>query len=130
MLALRARARRAPGPALRAHAVKLHLVARDDEAELLSDVLLQPFDGVVRELDDPAAPLADQVVVMVLILDVLEARFAVVKVAFGSEPALPEQPDGAVHGGVAYPRVHALHLAVELLDADVAVVREEHARDV
>ena len=48
-------------------------------------VLLQLLDRVVGELDDPSAALADQVIVMVLVLDVLEPRLAVVEMALGSE---------------------------------------------
>src|SRR5262249_11043777 len=77
----------------------------------------------------PAA-LADDVVVMRLALDGLVARLSVVEVALRREAALLEELQRAVDGGVADPRVHATDGVVELLDREVLLGAEEHARDV
>src|SRR5579864_2368573 len=60
----------APGLAItsfaarRADAVELHAMAADDEAEEAPDPLLQPLELLARELDDLAAALAEDVIVV------------------------------------------------------------------
>src|SRR2546425_5353551 len=118
-------------PALGADAVELHAVAPHHEAEEATDAVLEALQLLARELDDLAAALADDVVVVLaLALDRLEARLAVVEVALGSEPDLLEQLERAVDGGVADAGVHLLDRRVELLDGEVPRGAEEHARDV
>ena len=60
----------------------------------------------------------------------LVARLAVVEVALVGQPALLEQLERAVDGGVADARVHLLHRGVQLLDRQVLAGAEEHLRDV
>src|SRR6266516_1807340 len=117
--------------ALGADAVELHPVAPHHEAEEATDAVLEALQLLARELDDLAATLADDVVVVLaLALDRLEARLTVVEVALGSEPDLLEQLERAVDGGVADAWVHLLDRRVELLDGEVPRGAEEHARDV
>ena len=79
----------APFPALRADPVQLYAVAPHDKAEKTSDAFLQPLELLARELDDLPAALADDVVVLLLIvLHRLVARLPIVEVALGGEPAL------------------------------------------
>ena len=106
-------------------------MAPNHEAEEATDAVLEALQLLARELDDLAAALADDVVVVLaLALDRLEARLAVVEVALGSEPDLLEQLERAVDGGVADAWVHLLDRRVELLDGEVPRGAEEHARDV
>src|SRR5437867_7041599 len=126
-------ARPAPAalPARRADAVELHPVAADDEAEEAADALLQALELLAGELHDLAAALADDVVVVLLIvLHRLVTRLPVVEVALGGQAALLEQLEGAVHGRVPDARVHAPDGGVELLDGEVALGAEEDAGDV
>src|SRR5437879_2544878 len=117
--------------ALGADAIELHAVAPHHEAEEATDAVLEALQLLARELDDLAAALADDVVVVLALpLDRLEARLAVVEVALGSEPDLFEQLERAVDGGVADAGVHLLDRRVELLDGEVPRGAEEHARDV
>ena len=64
-------------------------MAPDDEAEEAPDPILQTLELLARELDDLPAALADDVVVLLLIvLHRLVARLPIVEVALGGEPAL------------------------------------------
>ena len=69
-------------------AVQLEPVSLDGEAILGGDFFLQPFNLAVFELDDLAAVLADQVIV-VLLLGALVPRLAIAEVALGRDPAPP-----------------------------------------
>src|SRR5207247_5250710 len=116
--------------ALGADAVALHAVAPHHEAEEATDAVLEALQLLARELDDLAAALADDVVVVLaLALDRLEARLAVVEVALGSEPDLLEQLECAVDGGVADAWVHLLDRRGELLGGGVPRGAEAPARD-
>src|SRR5207249_7422755 len=114
-------------PTLATDAVELEAVARDHGTELLGDALVERGDLEARELHDPRAALADEVVVGALsTVCFLEPRFAIVEVAFGRQAALLQQAERAIDGGVADPRVDLFHLGVELFDADVAVGGRKH----
>src|SRR5438128_8827536 len=121
----------APFPALRADPVQLYPVAPHDKAEKTSDAFLQPLELLARELDDLPAALADDVIVLLLIvLHRLVARLPIVEVALGREPALLQQLEGAVHGRVSDTRIHAPHGCVELFHREMPLGAEEDARDV
>src|SRR5581483_11998870 len=117
------------GKALRAGAVEFHLVAAESCAELAGDSLLEAFDVVVLELDDLAAALADEMIVMV-IGNGFVASLAVVEVAFLEQVAFAKQPQGPVDGRVADVGVAFLDLGVKLLGADMAADFEEHPRNI
>src|SRR5215470_9859050 len=118
-------------PTLGADAVELHTVAADDEAEKAPDPLLQALELLARELDDLAAALADDVVVMLgLLLDRLVAGLAIVEVPLGGETTLLHQLERPVDGRVPHPRVHLPDRLVELLDREMPLRGEEHLRDV
>src|SRR5256712_353924 len=88
--------------ALGADAVELHAVAPHHEAEEATDAVLEALQLLARELDDLAAALADDVVVVLaLALDRLEARLAGVGVALRREPGPPAPLERAVDGGAA-----------------------------
>src|SRR5206468_5963830 len=124
--ALAARVAPAAFPALRADAVELHPVAPDHEAEEAPDALLQALELLARELDDLAAALADDVVVVLLVvLHRLVARLPVVEVSLRGEAALLEELERAIHGGVADAWIHALDRGVELLDGEVPLGAEK-----
>src|SRR2546422_3758225 len=117
--------------ALGADAVELHAVASHHEAEEAPDAVLEALQLLARELDDLAAALADDVVVVLALgLDRLEARLAVVEVTLGGEPDLLEQLERAVDGGVADSRVHLLDRRVELLDREVPRSPEKNTGNV
>src|SRR5438552_2216288 len=80
---------------------------------------------LARELDDLPAALADDVVVLLLIvLHRLVARLPIVEVALGREPALLQQLEGAVHGRVSDTRIHAPHGCVELFHGQMPLGAE------
>src|ERR1700726_2711418 len=99
------------------------------DAEFARHGLLEPLDRFVFEFDDPAAALADEVVVMMFAGDFV-ARLTFVEVALVDQVAFLEQAQRAVDGGIADVRIDLLDLSVEFLGTDMAVEREEDARDV
>src|SRR5262249_51301176 len=112
-----------------AEAVQLHLVRGDLEPVLARHLVLQRLDAVVLELDDGAAPGADQVVVVVPADRRLVARLPVAEVARVGEPALVEQLHRPVHRGHRDPGILLAHLRPELLHRLVAAEREEGVDD-
>ena len=70
-----------------------------EAAEPHRDALLQALDLVVLELEDQAALGADQVIVV--IADDLEPRLAVPELALDRQPALDQELERPVDGGVA-----------------------------
>src|ERR1700730_7197702 len=99
------------------------------DAEFARDGLLEPLDRFVLEFDDPAAALADEMVVMMLTGDFV-ARLAFVEVPLIDQVAFLQQAQRTVDGSVADVRIDLLALSVEFLGTDMAVEREEDARDV
>src|SRR5207249_2716636 len=80
------------------------------------------------ELDDLAAALADDVVmVLLIVLHRLVPCLPVVEVALRGQAALLEQLEGAVHRRVPDARIHAPDGGVELLDGEVALGAEDGA---
>src|SRR5690606_30947210 len=104
-------------------------------AELVGEDLLQPLDAVVVKLDDLAAVVADQMIVVIVgaLVRELVAGLSVAEVALGGDAALREELEGAVDGGVADLRLLLTHAGEELLDRDVlwrlAGALEERLRD-
>ena len=95
------------------------------------DALLLVFQLLAVELDDLAAALADDVVVVLRpLLAGLVARLAVVEAPLVREPGLLQELERTVDGGVADARIHLTHRGVQLLDRAMAALGEEHARDV
>src|SRR5690606_11938755 len=110
---------------LGAHAVELELVAHEVEAEAARDLILKPLDLVVGELEHVIALDADQVVVVLGVAGGLVDRLALAEATLGREPALGQQLEGAVDGGVADPRVLLTGEGEQLLDREVAFGREK-----
>src|SRR5207244_2944831 len=118
-------------PALGADAVELNTVAADDKAEEPLDPLLQTLELLARELDDLAAALADDVIVVLgLFLHRLVARLTGFEVALGGEAARLQQLERPIDGRVPDPRVHLPDRGVELFDREVSFGAEEDLRDV
>ncbi len=99
------------------------------KAGTLRHLALQRFDALFFEFHDRATLGADQVVVVVA-FGALVASLPVEEVALDGQAALGEQLHGSVNGGVPNARVDALDGVVQLLDADVALARKKHLRDV
>src|SRR5215469_13788496 len=118
-----------PGAAVRADSVQFHLVAGQRHAQVARDDVLHALDRRVLELDDLAAALADEVIVMAL-ADGFVARLTLVEMALVQQLAFLEQAQRAVDRRVADVRVDLLDLGVKFFGADVMAVLEEHARDV
>src|SRR5206468_8272426 len=92
--------------AVRADAVELHPVPAHDETEKARDPLLLALELLAVELDDLAAALADDVVVVLRrLLTGLIACLAVLEVALGGEPALLEQLERPIDGRIPHPRI-------------------------
>ena len=64
----------------------LHLVPGDDDPSFCATCSCRRSIVVVRELDDTTAALADQMIVVMLVLGVLEARLAVVEGRSAASP--------------------------------------------
>src|SRR5271155_3237288 len=103
---------------------------REQDAELPGHGLLDALHALVLKLDDAAAVLADEMVVMALLVDDLVAALPVVEVAFGDQLAFLEQLQRAVDCGVADVRVDLFDLGVKLLGADMAAQLKEYPRDI
>src|SRR5205807_9447692 len=110
---------RLPGLANLAQAVQLELVTGHEEPVLAGDEVLQFLDALVLELDDGVAARADEVIVVVTADGRLVARLAVLEVPRAREPRVGEDLHGAVDGGRADVLVPLLHLAEQLVDAEV-----------
>src|SRR5579863_2470705 len=76
--------------AIRTDSVQLHFVARENYAEIARDDILHALDGGVFELDDLAASLADEMIVMAL-ADGFVTRLALVEVALVEQRAFLQQ---------------------------------------
>jgi hypothetical protein len=94
-----------------------------EPAELGRDALLQALDLVVLELEDEPALDADQVIVM--IADDLVARLAVAELALDREPALDQELERAIDGGLADLGMALADLREQLVDRDVVARPEE-----
>jgi len=95
----------------------------EDKAEPGGDVLLQPLEVVVGELDDATAAVADHVIVMVMLTDVGVFVSASVRRRRCCSSASPHSLSSLIvrlDRRVAHARIDLAHLAVELVDAHVA----------
>src|SRR5208282_2622120 len=117
------------GVAVGADSVQFHLVPSQRNAEIARDDVLHALDRGVLELDDPAAALADEMIVMAF-ADRFVARLALVKMALVQQLAFLEQPQRPVDRRIADVRVDLLDLRVQFFGADMMPVLEEDARDV
>ena len=109
--------------------VQFHLVPGQRHAEIARDDILHALDRGVLELDDPAASLADEMIVMAL-ADGLVTRLALVEMALVQQRAFLEQAQRPVNRRIADVRVDLLDLGVQFLGADMMPVVEEYARDI
>ena len=112
-----------------ADSVQFHLVPGESHAEIARDDVLHALDRGVFEFDDPAASLADEVIVMALAYCFV-ARLAFIEVSLVQQRAFLQEPQRPVNRRVADVRVDLLDLGVQFLGADVMPVIEEYARDV
>src|SRR5216684_2339933 len=119
----------APALAVLAEAVQLQLVPRHLEAVVAGDHVLQLLDALVLELDDLVAAGADQVVVVMPADGGLVARLPVVEVARAGQARVGEDLHGPVDRGRADVLVARLHLAEQLVHAEVPAGGEEGVDD-
>ena len=117
------------GVAVVADSVQFHLVSGQSHAEIARDNILHALDRGVFEFYDPAASLADEMIVMTL-SHCFVARLAFVEVSLVEQRAFFEQAQRPVNRRVADVRIDLLDLGVQFLGADVMPVIEEYARDV
>src|SRR4051812_17604549 len=96
---------------------------------LVRHAILQLLDALVLELDDVAARGADQVIVVVPVERGLVARLPALEVARAGEAGVGEDLHGAVDGGGADAGVPRRHLLEQLVDREMAVLREEGVDD-
>jgi len=94
-----------------------------------ADLLLELADFLGKEFDRTAALGADHVMVTAAIVLVLVAGDAVVKSDFAGKPALGEEFQGAVDGGVADAGIFFLHQAVKFVRRKVIASFEEGAEN-
>ena len=105
-------------------------MTRKRNPELPGHGLLDALHALVLKLDDAPAVLADEMVVMALLVDDLVPALSVVEVPFGDQLTFLEQLQRPVDGGVADVRVDLLDLGVQLFGADMAAQRKEHPRNI
>src|SRR5579883_1221083 len=106
-------------PALPAEAVELVRVPAHDEVVQLGDRLLRLLDLLVVELDDPAAPRADEVVVVHVAERALVELVAPLEVHGLEEVRLDEESERPVDGRLRGRAVLALQVVEELLRREV-----------
>src|SRR5256714_3891596 len=115
--------------ARRAEPVQLELVVRDGEAVLLGHPVLKLLDSLVLELGDVAAGGADQVIVVVPIQGRLVAGLTALEVPRRRQPGVGEDLHRPVDGGGTDARIALLGLLHQLVDGEVAGLREERVDD-
>src|SRR5579872_1788250 len=120
---------RATRQTLRADAVKFHLVPRQRRLQLARDHFLQSLEAFIFELDDLAASLANEMVVM-FVADNFVARLAIVEVALRNELAFFQQTKGSVDGRIADVRIDLFHFGIQTFGADMLSEAEEDTRDI
>src|SRR4029450_3012455 len=98
------------------------------EAEAGRDLVLEPLDIGARELEDRAARLADEVVVVLPLPVPLEARLSVER-ELAREPGGLEELERAVDGGPPDVRALALHDLQQVVDREVALGLQERVED-
>ena len=111
-----------------AEAEDLVAVALDHEADLLRRLVLQALDLRARELEDVAAGLADEVVVVGPLVVGLEAALPV-EGQLAREPRLLQQLQGAVDGGAADVGPALLHEGQEVVHGEVLLRPQEGVED-
>src|SRR5256712_2915336 len=116
------------GGAAAAGAVDLVAVALDREADVGRDLVLQALDVGRGELEDGAAGLADEVVVVLALVFALELALAVEGQLLG-QPRRLQELQRAVHGGPADVGPALLHHLQEVVHGEVAVGAEERIQD-
>lgn len=99
------------------------------EAELLSNPVLDFFQFRGKELDGIAARCTHHVVVRSAIQAVLVTHHAIAKVDFISEAALSEEFEGPVHSGVADARIELFDKTVKLFCTEVVTCLQEDVED-
>src|ERR1700730_2296245 len=92
--------------------------------------LLDSLHPFVLELDDAAAALANEMVVMALLVDDLVTPLSVVEMALRDQFAFLEQLQRAVNCGIADVRIDLLDFGVQLLGADMAPQGKENPRNI
>src|SRR5688572_6402527 len=123
--------RRLAGPAAAgAQPVQLVSVARQGESVALRDPILQRLDLLVDELDDVAALLADEVVVMgAADGDLVQRLLGVAEPARVGDAGLFEQLHGPVDGREADAGLPPLRARVQGLQVDMFLALEEGGHD-
>src|SRR5262249_27773982 len=114
--------------AVAAQPVDLVTVALDHEADLGRGLVLDPLDLRVRELEDLAARVADEVVVVLPLVVALEAGPAPARQLL-CEPGCLEQLEGAVDRGAADVRAALLDQLQQVVDGKVALRAQEGVED-
>src|ERR1700722_4149980 len=112
-----------------ADSVQFHFVPGQSHAEVACDDVLHTLDRGVLKFDDPAASLADEMIVMTLAHRFV-ARLAFIEVALVEQRAFFEEPQRPVNRRIVDVRINLLDLGVQFLGADVMPMIEEYARDV
>src|SRR2546428_2457368 len=103
-------------------------MALDHEPDVGRDLVLDALDLRVRELEDVAARLADEVVVVGALVLALEAALPVEGQLLGQARRL-QQLQRAVHGGAADVRAPLLDELVEVVHGEVPLGAEEGVQD-
>ena len=102
---------------------------RGPVAVAAADVLLEFLDFVGEEFDRTAAVGTDHVVMTAAIVLVFVTGDAVVKSDFAGKPALSEELQGAIDGGVADSGVLLFDQAVQFVRGEVLASFEEGLQD-
>lgn len=91
----------------------------DGKLVILCDLFLQPLDIAVLELYDLAALRAYEVVMMLVLMDDLEAGAPLAEFLLLGDPALAQQAQCPVYRGESYGGITPHNFVVQLLRADV-----------
>jgi hypothetical protein len=102
---------------------------KDREPAFARDLFLQHLDVLVFEFDDFSAAGADQMIVVVHVIDEFIAGVAAAKLMLLREAALAEEVECSIDGGKADGPVDLLDLLVEFLGGDVPLGLQKHLED-
>ena len=106
-----------------------HPVPDSFEFMLSCQAFLQLFNLRTHYLDNSAAFKADQMIVVLMLVFVLEASDAAPEISFSCQPGTADYPHRPVHGGKADSGVFLSDQMVKVVDSGVFLGLEKYVQD-
>jgi len=111
--------------AILAQPINLQFVVENLEPELLGGFVLKCFDIGVVKFDRVAALHADQVVMMLVVVQVLVSSDAICEIDLAGEPAIRKDLHRAIDCGVAHARIQLSNCTIDILNTTMPLVFEK-----